>query len=138
MIGNAEQDAFIRSMKWCTVTTLRQDGSPSTSVLFFGLAGDELLLSTTKDRLKAKTLQRDPRIAVTVLDEGAPYRYVSIEGTARIDEEDIVPGHVVVNRAMRGVPDWTPPAGYEETLKSQGRVLIRVTPKRVSGVVRRG
>ncbi|MCL4241582.1 MAG: PPOX class F420-dependent oxidoreductase [Dehalococcoidia bacterium] len=138
MIGNAEQDAFIRSMKWCTVTTLRQDGSPSTSVLFFGLDGDELLLSTTKDRLKAKTLQRDPRIAVTVLDEGAPYRYVSIEGTARIDEEDIVPGHVVVNRAMRGVPDWTPPAGYEETLKSQGRVLIRVTPKRVSGVVRRG
>lgn len=138
MIGNAEQDAFIRSMKWCTVTTLRQDGSPSTSVLFFGLDGDELLLSTTKDRLKAKTLQRDPRIAVTVLDEGAPYRYVSIEGTARIDEEDIVPGHVVVNRAMRGIPDWTPPAGYEETLKSQGRVLIRVTPKRVSGVVRRG
>ena len=138
MIGNAEQDAFIRSMMWCTVTTLRQDGSPSTSVLFFGLDGDELLLSTTKDRLKAKTLQRDPRIAVTVLDEGAPYRYVSIEGTARIDEEDIVPGHVVVNRAMRGVPDWTPPAGYEETLKSQGRVLIRVTPKRVSGVVRRG
>lgn len=138
MIGNAEQDAFIRSMKWCTVTTLRQDGSPSTSVLFFGLDGDELLLSTTKDRLKAKTLQRDPRIAVTVLDEGAPYRFVSIEGTARIDEEDIVPGHVVVNRAMRGIPDWTPPAGYEETLKSQGRVLIRVTPKRVSGVVRRG
>jgi PPOX class probable F420-dependent enzyme len=138
MIGNAEQDAFIRSMKWCTVTTLRQDGSPSTSVLFFGIDGDEILLSTTKVRLKAKTLRGDPRIAVTVLDEGAPYRYVSVEGTARVQEDDIVPGHVLVNRAMRGVPDWAPPAGYQETLKGQGRVLIRVTAERVSGVVRRG
>jgi len=138
MIGNAEQDAFIRSMKWCTVTTLRKDGSPSTSVLFFGIDGDEILLSTTKVRLKAKTLRGDPRIAVTVLDEGAPYRYVSVEGTARVQEDDIVPGHVLVNRAMRGVPDWAPPAGYQETLKGQGRVLIRVTAERVSGVVRRG
>lgn len=138
MIGNAEQDAFIRSMKWCTVTTLRRDGSPSTSVLFFGLDGDEILLSTTKDRLKAKTLRQDPRIAVTVLDEGAPYRYVNVEGRARIQEDDLVPGHVLVNRTMRGIPDWAPPAGFEETLKGQGRVLIRVTPERVSGVVRRG
>jgi PPOX class probable F420-dependent enzyme len=138
MIGNVEQDAFIRSMKWCTVTTLRQDGSPSASVLFFGLDGDEILLSTTKDRLKAKTLQRDPRIAVTVLDEGAPYRYVSVEGTARIQEDQIAAGHVLVNRAMRGIPDWVPPPGFEETLREAGRVLIRVTPERVSGVVRRG
>lgn len=138
MIGDAEHDAFVRSMKWCTVTTLRKDGSPTTSVLFFGLDGDEILLSTTKDRLKAKTLKRDPRIAVTVLDEGAPYRYVTIEGTARIQEDGIAAGHVLVNRKMRGIADWAPPEGFEETLKSQGRVLIRVTPKRVSGVVRRG
>lgn len=138
MIGDAEHDAFVRSMKWCTVTTLRKDGSPTTSVLFFGLDGDEILLSTTKDRLKAKTLKRDPRIAVTVLDEGAPYRYVTIEGTARIQEDGIAAGHVLVNRKMRGIADWTPPAGFEETLQEAGRVLIRVTPKRVSGVVRRG
>jgi PPOX class probable F420-dependent enzyme len=138
MIGNAEQDAFVRSMKWCSVTTLRKDGSPTSSVLFYATDGDEILLSTTKDRLKAKTLRGDPRIAVTVLDEGAPYRYVSLEGTARIQEDGIAPGHVLVNRAMRGVPDWAPPEGFEETLKGQGRVLIRVTPERVSGVVRRG
>lgn len=138
MIGKPEHDEFIRQMKWCTVTTLRQDGSPSTSVLFYAVDGDDLLLSTTKNRLKAKTLRRDPRIGVTVLDEGAPYRYVSVEGTARLDEDNLVADHTLINRAMRNAPDWTPPEGFEERLRGDGRVVIRVTPQRVSGVVRRG
>lgn len=138
MIGTPEQDAFVRSMKWASITSLRKDGSPTTSVVFFGVDGDDLLFSTTKDRLKAKTLQSDPRAVVTVLDEGAPYRFASIEGRANVEAEDIIPGHIAVNRAMRGVADWQPPEGYAETLRSQGRVIIRVTPQHVSGVVNRG
>ncbi|HML97811.1 MAG TPA: PPOX class F420-dependent oxidoreductase [Tepidiformaceae bacterium] len=138
MIGSEEQDAFVRSMKACVVTTLRKDGSPATSVLFYAVDGDELLLSTTKDRLKAQTLRRDPRIVVTVLDEGAPYQYVSVEGTARLEDDDLVAAHTLINRAMRGAPEWAPPEGFEARLKGEGRVVIRVTPGRVSGVVRRG
>ncbi len=138
MIGKPDQDAFVRSMKWAVVTSLRRDGSPTNSVVFYAVDGDDLIFSTTRDRLKAKTLARDPRAALCVLDEGAPYRFLSIEGTAVIEDEDIVPGHITVNRAMRGIPDWDPPAGYLETLRSQGRVIIRVTPERVSGVVSRG
>lgn len=138
MIGKPEQDAFVRSMKSAIVTSLRKDGSPATSLIFYALDGDELLFSTTRDRLKAKTLKRDPRVAVTVLDEGAPYRYVSVEGAATVIEGDIVPDHIAINRAMRNQPDWQPPDGYEATLREQGRVVIRVRPIRVSGVVNRG
>jgi PPOX class probable F420-dependent enzyme len=138
VIGNADQDKFVREMKSAIVTTLRRDGSPSTSLVFYALDGDDLLFSTTADRLKAKTLSRDPRAAVTVLDEGAPYRFVSVEGRATVERDDIIPGHIAVNRVMRNAPDWQPPEGYEETLRSQKRVIIRVTPERVSGVVNRG
>lgn len=138
MIGNADQDAFVRSMKWAVVTSLRADGSPTNSVVFYALEGDDLIFSTTKDRLKAKTLTRDPRAALTVLDEGAPYRFVSIEGTASIQDTDVVPGHIAVNKVMRGLADWQPPEGYEESLRGQGRVIIRVKAERVSGVVNRG
>lgn len=138
MIGKPDQDAFVRSMKWAVVTSLRKDGSPTTSVVFYALDGDDLIFSTTKDRLKAKTIINDPRAALTVLDEGAPYRFVSIEGNATVQETDVVPGHIAVNKAMRGLADWQPPDGYEETLRTQGRVIIRVKPERVSGVVNRG
>lgn len=138
MIGQPEQDAFVRAMKAAIVTSLRKDGSPATSLIYYAVDGDELIFSTTKDRLKVKTLKRDPRTALTVLDEGAPHRFVSVEGTARIVEEDIIPGHIVINRAMRNQPDWQPPEGYDDLLEKQGRVIIRVTPQRVGGVVNRG
>lgn len=136
MIGTEAQHAFISKNKWGVVTTLRKDGSPTSSVIFYAREGDTLLFSTTLGRLKAKTLQRDPRIALTVLDEGAPYGYVTVEGTASIEAQDIVPGHVLINRAMRG-SDFTPPPGFEERLKSDGRVIVRVKAARVSGVTNR-
>ncbi len=138
MIGTPDQDAFVRAMKWCVVTSLRGDGSPTNSVVFYALDGDDIIFSTTSNRLKAKTLSRDPRAAVAILDEGAPYRFVSVEGQATIEAEDVVPGHIAVNRVMRSAPDWEPPEGYLDLLKSQGRVIIRIRPERVSGVVNRG
>jgi PPOX class probable F420-dependent enzyme len=138
MIGTEDQDKFVRSQRWAVVTSLRRDGSPTNSVVFYALEGDSLIFSTTADRLKTKTLQADPRCAVTVLDEGSPFRFVTIEGPATIVEKDIVPGHIAVNRAMRAAPDWVPPEGYEAGLAAQKRVLIRVRAERVSGVVNRG
>jgi PPOX class probable F420-dependent enzyme len=138
MIGTEDQDKFVRSQRWAVVTSLRRDGSPTNSVVFYALEGDSLIFSTTADRLKTKTLQADPRCAVTVLDEGSPFRFVTIEGPATIVEQDIVPGHIAVNRAMRAAPDWTPPEGYEAGLAAQKRVLFRVQAERVSGVVNRG
>ena len=136
MIGTPDQDAFINRQKWATVTTLRKDGSPTTSVIFYAREGDTLIFSTTKGRIKAKTLLNDPRLAITVLDEGAPFGFVSVEGTATIEENDIIPGHIAVNRVMRG-PGFVPPEGFEARLRSEGRVIIRLTPTRVSGVTNR-
>lgn len=136
MIGNEDQDAFVSANKWAVVTTLRSDGSPTSSVIFYAREGDEILFSTTADRLKAKTLARDPRIAVCVIDEGPPYRYVTIEGRATIQRDDIVPPHIAINKAMRG-GEFTPPEGFEERLREQGRLIVRVAPGRVSGVTRR-
>jgi PPOX class probable F420-dependent enzyme len=136
MIGTPQQDAFISRNRWAVVTTLRSDGSPSSSVIFYGRDGDEIIFSTTADRVKAKTLRHDPRIAVTVLDEGQPFGYVTVEGTARIQDDDIVPPHIAINKAMRRVEEFTPPAGYVERLEREGRVVVRVSAHRVSGVLR--
>ncbi|MEP6870291.1 MAG: PPOX class F420-dependent oxidoreductase [Anaerolineaceae bacterium] len=137
MIGTPEQDAFVTENRWAVVTSLRADGSPTNSVIFYAREGDELIFSTTESRLKAKTIRKNPNVAITVLDEGAPFRFVTVEGKATIQTEDIVPGHVAVNNAMRR-EEFSPPEGYEAGLKSAGRVLIRLKASRVSGVTNRG
>jgi len=138
MIGNEAQDAFITKNRWAVVTSLRKDGSPTSSVVFYAREGDELIFSTTLDRVKTKTIARDPRIALAILDEGPPFGFVTVEGRATIQSEGIVPGHIEVNKAMRRLAEFTPPEGYEEGLKDAGRVLIRLRAERVSGVPNRG
>ncbi len=136
MIGTAEQDEFIRNHKYAVVTTLRKDGSPSSSVVFCVAEGDDVIFSTTADRFKAKTVERDGRVAITLLEEGPPYRFLTVEGEAQIQREDIVPAHILIVKAMRG-PDFEPPTDYVERLASEGRVIIRLSPERVSGVLNR-
>lgn len=136
MIGTPDQDAFINRNKWGVITTLRSDGSPTSSVIFYARDGDELIFSTTSSRLKAKTVRREPRVSLTVLDEGAPFGYVTVEGTATVQDTDIIPGHIRINEAMRGGP-FEPPEGYVERLEREGRVIIRVKAERVSGVTNR-
>ena len=137
MIGTPDQDAFVSKNKWAVVTTVRKDGSPSSSVIFYVRDGDEILFSTMKSRVKAKSLLRDPRIAVAVLDEGAPYGFVTIEGTGRVIDGDTTEEHKRIYKTFRGA-DYVAPADLAEQLARDGRVIVRVTAERVSGVPNRG
>ena len=134
MIGTPAQDAFISKNNAAIVTTVRKDGSPTSSLISYMRDGDDLLFSTMASRLKAKTLKNDARIAFCVISRDAA-SYVSIEGTGTIETDDIVAKHVALNTAMRG-GNFTPPEGFGERLRNEGRVIIRVRAKRVSGVIR--
>jgi PPOX class probable F420-dependent enzyme len=134
MLGTPAQDAFVTANRSAIITTLRKDGSPTTSLVTFYRDGDDLLFSTSATRLKAKTLKNDPRLTFCVISQTSS-SYVTIEGVGIVETNDIVAKHIALNRAMRG-GEFTPPDGYEQRLKDEGRVIIRVKPRRVSGVVR--
>lgn len=137
MIGTKEQDAFIREHRFAIVTTLRKDGSPSNSAVFVVVDGDDVTFSTTEDRLKTRTIEKDPRVAVTLADGAEPFRFLTVEGSGSIQRDNIVPTHIGLNRLMRGDPTWEPPENFEEMLKQQGRLIVRVKPERVSGILQR-
>ena len=137
VIGTEEQDAFIREHSFAIVTTLRKDGSPTNSAVFVMLDGDDITFSTTEDRLKTRTIENDSRVAVTLADGAEPYRYLTVEGSGSIQRDNIVPAHIELNRMMRGDATWEPPENFEEMLKKQGRLIVRVKSQRVSGILNR-
>ena len=65
---------------FATLTTLMADGSAQTHVMWIDHAGDRLLINTELHRQKAKNVQRDPRVTVTVIDREDPYRFVEVRG----------------------------------------------------------
>ena len=69
------------------LTTLRPDGSPQTSPVWFLRDGDAGLVSTRVGRKKHRNVLRDPRVAFTVFDPANPMRYVELRGTATVEED---------------------------------------------------
>jgi PPOX class probable F420-dependent enzyme len=135
MIGNEQFDRFVSANRWCTVTTLRKDGTPSVSVNAYARDGDQVIISTQAHRLKARTLARDPRIAVCIINDSAPFNYVTVEGACEVQRDGILEATraVLQNLASTGYKE---PENIEQWMKEQGRVILRVTPVRVSGVLR--
>jgi PPOX class probable F420-dependent enzyme len=106
------------------VGVLRDDGSIHQSVVWVDWDGEQILLNTREGRAKPHHLRKDPRISVLVIDRQDPYRWLSVEGTARVDEADADEHIERLSRKYTG-DDW-------ERTEGEQRLLIRVDPVRVT------
>jgi PPOX class probable F420-dependent enzyme len=62
--------------------TLMPDGAPQATPVWVDVEADgrHVLVNTAEGRIKAKNAGHDPRVALTVLDPGNPYRFVTLRG----------------------------------------------------------
>jgi PPOX class probable F420-dependent enzyme len=65
------------------ISTIMPDGSPQSTPVWVDVEpdGSHVLINTVKGHLKLDNIQRDPRVAVTVVDSQAPFRTVTVLGT---------------------------------------------------------
>jgi PPOX class probable F420-dependent enzyme len=71
---------FLAQPNPAVVATLRPDGSPHTAATWYDWEGGRVLLNMAATRLRLSFLRRDPRAALTVLEDGNWYRHVSLIG----------------------------------------------------------
>ena len=64
-----------------TLATVAGDGSPQVTPLWIEVDGDDLLVNTARGRAKARNVERDHRVALTVIDPDDPYNVVVVKGT---------------------------------------------------------
>jgi PPOX class probable F420-dependent enzyme len=70
------------------VATIGPHGEPQNNPVWFGWDGEHVLFSQTKARQKYRNLQRDARVAFSMVDPDNPYRYLEIRGEVVRVEED--------------------------------------------------
>ena len=135
MIGTSAFDQFVSENRWCVVTTLRKSGQPSSSMVAYARDGDTLVISTPGRTFKRRTLEADPRVTLCIVNDAAPFNFVTIEGRATIETENLVPPTHLVFENIKGT-GYTEPEDLPAWLESQERVILRIHPERVSGVIR--
>jgi len=81
----AESSRFLQAgTRTAKVATVTAHGRPHVAPVWFTVDGRELVFSTSSRSVKARNLDHDPRVAVTVDDETPPFAFVSISGHAEL------------------------------------------------------
>lgn len=79
-IPASHRDIF-EGKNFAHIATVMKDGSPQVTPVWIDIDGDDTILFNTADgRVKARNLDRDGRVAISVQDQANLYRYVQIRG----------------------------------------------------------
>ena len=93
------------------------------------------LVSTPGATFKRRAIARDARVNLCAFTDQAPFNFVAVEGRAVIETEQLEPATRAVFANIEG-SGFALPDDLPRWLRAQARVIIRVHPTRVSGVIR--
>jgi PPOX class probable F420-dependent enzyme len=127
----AAQRRFLEEKRFAVVGTRNPDGSPHLAVMWYLLDGDDIVVNSAQGRVKDRNLAADPRMSVLVADG---YRWVRIDGPARIEHDQAI-AHADIRRlAMRyyGNEKKVDDA-MKNNFRTQHRITYRVSIRRVAG-----
>ena len=119
---------FLREPRDAFVTTINKDGSPHTTVVWYDMRGDDVLLNTTDDRVKYRNLERDPRVSIVI---GDGQHYVRIDGEARQVATGAEALKDIHDLAVRYEGAEAAERDTRDIYSKRRRVTYLVTPRRV-------
>ena len=112
------------------VATSGPGGQPHVMPVWFALDSDDLVFTTWGDSVKGRNLRRDPRAAIVVDEEVAPYAFVHIRGHVTLSEDlnELLRFATAIAGRYMGA-DRAEEFGRRNAVP--GELLVRLHPERV-------
>lgn len=130
MAERTHAEGRLRAEKIAWLTTVRRDGQPQSSPVWFLWRDGEVVVYSRPTTQKVRNVQANPKVAVHLRDVDEGGDVISIEGQATIDESypsaASIPAYVEKYRAMIAALRMDPP-GFAKSYS----VPIRIRPTRM-------
>src|SRR4051812_34319812 len=91
MALSTAQQQFLDNPYVGVVTTLREDGSPHSTIVWVEQQGGELSFNTATGRAKERHLSNDPRLSLLVVDPQNGHQWVAVSGSGELTTDDADP-----------------------------------------------
>jgi PPOX class probable F420-dependent enzyme len=128
----SERREFVRTHRTCVFGTPRRADGPAMSIVYYVPTDtDELLVSTMRDRGKAKVVARNPKVSLCVLDERWPFSYLQVYCDATVDEDPdlVVDVMMAVGGRMSGEQLGDDARPFVAAMaEAEARVVLRCRP----------
>ena len=129
-------DRFIGEHRWATLTVLRKNGSPVSSIVAYAVDGDALVVSTPGSTFKRRAMEADARVNLCIMSNEEPFDFVSLEATGEVLTENTAEATKKIFKNIEAV-GYTLPDPLDDWLVQQSRVILRLTVHRRHAVLRR-
>lgn len=109
------------------LATIMADGTPQVTPVWVGFDGTHVLVNTAKGRLKDRNIERNPYVAIDILDPENPYRYLAVRGRVVELTEEGAREHIdELARRYTGAEKYSGPADEQ-------RVIVKIATDHVLG-----
>ncbi len=128
----SERREFVRTHRTCVFGYGRLADGPAMSVVYYiPTTDDDLLISTMRERAKARAVAKNGKVSLCVLDENWPVGFLQVycDATLETDPDLVVDVMMAVAQRMSGepLPENARPA-VAAMAEKEGRVVLRCRP----------
>jgi len=125
-VPNEFRDLLETKKAFANVATVKADGSPQVTPVWFDTKGDKIRVNTAKGRVKARTMKEGAKVALSIMDPDNPYRYMQVRGTVTRVTTDGADAHID-SLAMK----YLGKDKYPYRQAGEERIMFEITPEAV-------
>ena len=108
------------------IATINPDGSPQLTPVWGNYSDEHILINTAEGRIKHKNVQKDPRVAVSVVDYNNPLNMTTIRGKVIqiIPDYDYSHANELTKQYM-GINE------YPYKRENEKRIILKIKPEKI-------
>ena len=108
------------------IATINPDGSPQLTPVWGNYNDNHILINTAEGRIKHKNVQKDPRVAVSVVDHDNPLNMTTIRGKV----VQIIPDYDY-SHADELTKQYMGISVYPYKRENEKRIIIKIKPEKI-------
>jgi PPOX class probable F420-dependent enzyme len=127
MLSDPHIRELFESKNFAFLSSLMKDGSPHVTPTWVDIENGNILVNTAVGRIKHRNISRDPRVALSIIDQNNQYEMVTVRGkvTEQITGETAEKHIDKLSKKYIGVDK------YPRRSKGEQRVILKIKPEKI-------